>query len=86
MISATEGEDKPLEYPTIFNSADAAVITKSDLSLAVEFDEGIARSNMQRVRPGMEIFTLSAKTGAGMQGFLEYLEGLRTRLSPAAAL
>jgi hydrogenase nickel incorporation protein HypB len=43
LISVAEGEDKPLEYPTIFNSADVAIITKSDLAVAVEFDEGAAR-------------------------------------------
>jgi hydrogenase nickel incorporation protein HypB len=43
LLSVAEGEDKPLEYPTIFNSADVAIITKSDLAVAVEFDEGAAR-------------------------------------------
>src|SRR6202451_2994398 len=38
LISVTEGEDKPLKYPTIFNSADVAVVTKMDLAAAVEFD------------------------------------------------
>ncbi len=40
LMSVTEGEDKPLKYPTIFNSADVAVITKMDLAVAVEFDGG----------------------------------------------
>ena len=79
LLSVTEGEDKPLKYPTIFNSADVAVITKSDLAAAVEFDEAAARRNIQAVRPGMEIFKLSAKTGEGMAGFLEYLEHRRAR-------
>jgi hydrogenase nickel incorporation protein HypB len=39
LLSVTEGEDKPLKYPTIFNSADAAIITKTDLATAVEFDQ-----------------------------------------------
>ena len=42
LMSTTEGEDKPLKYPTIFNSADVAVITKMDLAAAVEFDEPAA--------------------------------------------
>ena len=79
LLSVTEVEDKPLKYPTIFNSADVAVITKSDLSTAVEFDEAAARRNIQAVRPGMEIFRLSAKTGEGMAGFLEFLERRRAR-------
>ena len=38
MVSTTEGEDKPLKYPTIFNTADVAVITKMDLAEAMDFD------------------------------------------------
>src|SRR6476469_5439173 len=72
LLSVTEGEDKPLKYPTIFNSADVAVITKSDLALAVEFDEALARRNIQAVRPGMEVFKLSAKTGEGMSEYFEF--------------
>jgi len=73
LLSVTEGEDKPLKYPTIFNSADVAVITKSDLVAAVEFDEAAAIRNIQAVRPGMQIFKLSAKTTEGMPAFLEFL-------------
>jgi hydrogenase nickel incorporation protein HypB len=79
LLSVTEGEDKPLKYPTIFHSADVAIITKSDLAAAVEFDEATARSNIQAVRPGMEVFKLSSKTGEGMTEFLEFLERHRTR-------
>jgi hydrogenase nickel incorporation protein HypB len=73
LLSVTEGEDKPLKYPTIFNSADVAVITKMDLAVAVEFDEAAARKNIQAVRPGMEVFEVSAKTGEGMNPYLEFL-------------
>jgi hydrogenase nickel incorporation protein HypB len=45
----------------------------------VEFDEATARSNIQAVRPGMEVFKLSSKTGEGMTEFLEFLERHRTR-------
>ena len=85
LLSVTEGEDKPLKYPTIFNSADVAVITKSDLATAVEFDEALARRNIQAVRPGMEVFKLSAKTGEGMPEYLEYLERRRARSRAATA-
>jgi hydrogenase nickel incorporation protein HypB len=74
LLSVTEGEDKPLKYPTIFNSADVAIITKSDLAAAVEFDEAAARRNIQAVRPGVEVFKLSSKTGEGMEDFLHFLE------------
>jgi hydrogenase nickel incorporation protein HypB len=73
LMSVTEGEDKPLKYPTIFNSADVAVITKNELSAAVEFDWEAARKSIESVRPGMRIFRLSAKTGEGMQDYLNFL-------------
>jgi len=62
LLSVTEGEDKPLKYPTIFNTADLAVITKMDLAEAAEFDEAAAESNIQRVRPGIGVSKVSAKT------------------------
>jgi len=86
LLSVTEGEDKPLKYPTIFNSADVAVITKSDLAAAVEFDERLARRNIQAVRPGMRVLQLSAKTGEGMPLFVELLQEHRLRTRSAAAL
>lgn len=73
LISVTEGEDKPLKYPTIFNSADVAVVTKIDLASAVEFDWDSAYGNIQAVRPGMMVFKLSAKTGEGMNDYLDFL-------------
>jgi len=73
LLSVTEGEDKPLKYPTIFNSADVAIVTKSDLAAAVEFDSASALRNIQAVRPGMRVFQLSAKTGAGLNEYLEFL-------------
>jgi hydrogenase nickel incorporation protein HypB len=72
-MSVTEGEDKPLKYPTIFNSADVAVVTKNELADAVEFDWNAARTSIQSVRPGMQIFRLSAKTGQGMEEYLSFL-------------
>src|SRR5437899_2200200 len=60
LFSVTEGEDKPLKYPTIFNSSDVAIITKTDLAAAVEFDWQAASRNIQAVRPGMQVFRLSA--------------------------
>ena len=74
LISVTEGEDKPLKYPTIFNSADVAIVTKMDLAAAVEFDWPSAYGNIQAVRPGMQVFKLSAKSGEGMDEFLGFLQ------------
>jgi len=78
LMSVTEGEDKPLKYPTIFNTADVAVITKMDLAAAVEFDLPAARRNIQSVRPGMRIFEVSGKTGAGLAELLSFLRPPRT--------
>jgi len=77
-LSVTEGEDKPLKYPTIFNSADVAVITKSDLAVATEFDWAAAESNIQSVRPGIQTFRLSAKTGDGMAAFIAFVQSRRS--------
>jgi hydrogenase nickel incorporation protein HypB len=78
LLSVTEGEDKPLKYPTIFNTADVAVLTKMDLAAAVEFDDVAARRNIDTARDGIRTFALSSKTGAGMAELIAFLrDGLR---------
>ena len=77
LLSVTEGEDKPLKYPTIFNGADVAVITKIDLAAAVEFDWDATLGNIRSVRPNMEVLPVSAKTGEGMEEWQRFLEGRR---------
>jgi len=77
MLSVTEGEDKPLKYPTLFNSADAAVITKIDLAGPCGFDRELALHNLREIRPGIRVFETAAKTGAGMEEWLDYLEEAR---------
>ena len=76
LLSVTEGEDKPLKYPTIFNTADVAVITKIDLAAACEFDRKAALRNIDSVRPGMRVFELSAKSGKGMAEWLTWMDSL----------
>jgi hydrogenase nickel incorporation protein HypB len=73
LLSATEGEDKPLKYPTIFNSSDVAVITKMDMAKAADFDLAAACRNIESVSPGMHIFEVSSKTGSGMQEVFQLL-------------
>jgi hydrogenase nickel incorporation protein HypB len=73
LLSVTEGEDKPLKYPTLFNSADAAVITKVDIAEAVGFEREAAVRNIRAIRPDIRIFETSAKSGAGMEDWLAYL-------------
>jgi hydrogenase nickel incorporation protein HypB len=74
LLSVTEGEDKPLKYPTIFHTADTAVITKMDLAAAVEFDRTAAHRNIQSVRPGMAVFEVSVKSGDGMRELINWVE------------
>jgi hydrogenase nickel incorporation protein HypB len=86
LISVTEGEDKPLKYPTIFNSADVAIVTKIDLAAAVEFSWEAAYKNIQAVRPGMLVFQVSAKSGRGMDAYLAFLASRFAELRQATAV
>lgn len=77
LFSVTEGEDKPLKYPTIFNTADVAAITKTDLAEAVEFDWQRANENISRVRPGMPSLAVSGKSGRGLDEWLALIRSCR---------
>ena len=85
LLSVTEGEDKPLKYPTIFNTADVAIITKIDMTEAADCDLATLRENIQRVRPGMPIFEISSKSGEGMREWLLFVTA-RARESSEHAL
>ena len=85
LLSTTEGEDKPLKYPGLFNTADVAAITKIDLAEACEFDRGKALANLESVRPGMRILETSAKSGAGLDAWLAYLAERRGALANRSA-
>ena len=84
LLSVTEGEDKPLKYPGLFNTSDVAVITKTDLATVCEFDRQTALENIDAVRPGMPVFETSAKTGLGIEEWIAYLQQKRTRLTTTA--
>ncbi|MEU2391706.1 hydrogenase nickel incorporation protein HypB [Streptomyces sp. NPDC007369] len=71
LASVTEGEDKPLKYPTAFGLAQLVVVTKTDIAGAVEFDEAAFRANVQQVNPGVEVLLTSARTGEGAGGLLD---------------
>lgn len=73
LCAVTEGEDKPLKYPTLINSCDAVVVSKIDLAGAIDFDLDLLRRNIELVRPGLTVFELSAKSGVGLDGWLDYL-------------
>jgi hydrogenase nickel incorporation protein HypB len=84
MLSTTEGEDKPRKYPTIFNTADVAVITKIDLADAVGFDRAAALESIERVRPGMRVIETSSRSDAGLAPLIELLEAARASRAGAA--
>jgi len=73
LLSVTEGEDKPLKYPPIFHSANVALVTKCDMAAAAGFDREAALANVQRISHHARVFELSAKTGDGMQAWLDFL-------------
>lgn len=75
--AVTEGEDKPLKYPTIFNSSDVAIITKIDLAEVCEFDREACYENIHAVRPGIPILETSAKKGIGFDEWFAYLQDLK---------
>jgi len=74
LLSVTEGEDKPLKYPSIFNTADVAVITKIDLAAVVGFDRAVLLRNIGQIRPDMEVIETSARTGDGFGQWAALLE------------
>jgi hydrogenase nickel incorporation protein HypB len=84
LFSVTEGEDKPLKYPTIFDTADVAVVTKLDLADAVEWNRAAAHAAVARVRPGLPVIEVSARTGRGLDAWIEFLEA-RIALKRAAS-
>lgn len=84
LLSVTEGEDKPLKYPSIFFKSELLVITKTDLLPYVPFDISKAEANARKVHPGMEIVRVSNTAGNGLKDWLEWLEH-RNRTQAVAA-
>jgi hydrogenase nickel incorporation protein HypB len=78
----TEGEDKPLKYPSIFFKSDLMVLNKVDLLPYVPFDIEAAAENARKVHPGMEIVKVSCLTGNGLQEWMTWL-GERRRAHKA---
>ncbi|WP_217242557.1 hydrogenase nickel incorporation protein HypB [Streptomyces sp. AC555_RSS877] len=71
LASVTEGEDKPLKYPTAFGLAHLVVVTKTDIAEAVAFDEGAFRANVEQVNPGVEVLLTSARRGEAIGALLD---------------
>lgn len=74
LLSVTEGEDKPLKYPTTFKSADVVIVNKIDIAEVVEFDRDKAIDNIKKVAPQAAIFEVSARSGEGMEQWYTYLQ------------
>jgi hydrogenase nickel incorporation protein HypB len=75
LLSTTEGEDKPVKYPVIFKSAQAVLLTKMDLAEAAGFEREKAVANIRGVAPQAALLELSARTGQGLDKWLEFLRG-----------
>jgi len=74
LLSVTEGEDKPLKYPSIFFKSELLVITKTDLLPYVPFDIAKAEENARKVHPNMDIVRISCTAGDGLKEWLQWLE------------
>ncbi|OFX10794.1 MAG: hydrogenase accessory protein HypB, partial [Alphaproteobacteria bacterium RIFOXYD12_FULL_60_8] len=77
ILSVTEGEDKPLKYPDMFAAADLMILSKSDLLPHLRFDTAACVDFARRVNPNIEVLTLSAESGEGFAGWLEWIETRR---------
>ncbi len=85
LLSVTEGEDKPLKYPPMFQSANMVVVSKIDLAAACEYNRTTGLANIHRVAPQAPVFEVSAKTGDGMSAWVEFLVKEQQRLKNPAA-
>jgi hydrogenase nickel incorporation protein HypB len=73
ILSVTEGDDKPLKYPDMFAAARLMVLAKTDLLPHVDFDVARCIEYAQRINPGIEVLLLSAKSGQGMDAWIDWL-------------
>jgi hydrogenase nickel incorporation protein HypB len=75
VISVTEGDDKPIKYPTMFHSADICIINKTDLLPYVDFSVEQAKKFALQVNHHLQFFEVSVKTGEGMDQWYDWLKG-----------
>lgn len=74
ILSVTEGENKPLKYPDMFRCADLVLVTKTDLLPYVDFDLGKCMEYARRIKPNIEILTLSTVNGEGLNDWYNWLK------------
>jgi len=77
LLSVTEGEDKPVKYPSIFFKSELMILTKTDLLPYVPFDVPAAVTNARRIHPDMNILRVSSLTGNGLREWFAWLEERR---------
>lgn len=83
LLSVTEGDDKPLKYPDIFANSDLMIVSKSDLAPYVDFDIDACLANARKINPKIEAITLSAKSGEGMDLWIDWINNKRRLLQKA---
>ncbi len=85
LLSVTEGEDKPLKYPSIFSKSQLMVLSKIDLLPYVPFDAAKAKENARSVHPGMEIVEVSCVKGEGLKQWLDWIDAKMKEVRAAKA-
>lgn len=73
LLSVTEGEDKPLKYPIMFQEADCLLITKIDLAPYLDIDVSQIAANVWQMNPDVAIIPVSAKTGEGLEAWFDWV-------------
>jgi len=86
LLSTTEGEDKPLKYPSIFFKSELMILTKIDLLPYVPFKSDVAKENARRVHPQMEILEVSNTTGEGLDAWMNWITGRQRKAKEKAKL
>jgi hydrogenase nickel incorporation protein HypB len=84
IASVTEGEDKPLKYPNMFAASSLMLVSKVDLLPHLDFQVDELIENARRVNPDIDVLEVSAKTGAGLEAWLDWIQAARTREAGAA--
>lgn len=80
VFSITEGEEKPLKYPVMFRSADIVLVNKMDLLPYLDFDLGLFYSNLHDVHPDVRVIEVSARTGAGLDEWCDWIRAKSPRM------
>jgi hydrogenase nickel incorporation protein HypB len=86
VLSVTEGEEKPLKYPSIFFKSELLILNKMDLLPYVPFDIGVAEENARRVHKEIEIVHVSCLSREGLEGWLMWLDRKRNAIRAAASV